>query len=611
MTKLRSFRLFTFVVVQGRRGAVCKNVFRFWKVAWIVCLCCAAAVIASPAQTFTTLDSLQPKNGVAPEGALVQGTDGNLYGTAIYDGAHGYGTVFKITAAGKLTTLYSFCANTNCTDGEYPSGGLVQAINGNFYGTTGSGGTYNMGTVFQITPGGRLTPLYSFCTQPNCTDGTSPSAPLLQGSDGNLYGTTVGGGASSPSTCVYGCGTVFKITTRGALTTLYTFCSQPTCTDGENPEAGVVQGTDGNFYGTTALSGNNETCPNNCGTVFKMSPAGTLTTLYTFCAQPNCTDGNVPRAGVVQGTDGNFYGTTSEGGIQYCGPYGFGCGTVFKITPGGRLTTLHSFDLTDGAYLLDGVVQGTDGNFYGTAFYGGITNNYYCSGTCGTVFKMTPKGALTTLYNFCTQANCADGDQPVASLAQATNGNFYGTTYQGGATSFTCTFGCGTVFSLGVGLGPFVETVATSGKVGATVTILGNNLTGTSSVSFNGTPATFTVVKSSEIKAKVPSGATSGTVEVTTPSSGTLKSNVAFRVTPQIKSFTPTSGPLGTKVQITGVSLTQTTGITFGGVTATMFSVTSDTQVDATVPTGATTGKITVTTAGGTATSAASFTVTK
>jgi uncharacterized repeat protein (TIGR03803 family) len=429
----------------------------------------------------------------------------------------------------------------------------------------------------------------------------------MQGADGNLYGTAYQGGATGGTCGTYGCGTVFKITPAGQLTTLYTFCSQPNsnCTDGENPEAGVVQGTDGDFYGTTALSGNNETCPNNCGTVFKMSPAGKLTTLYTFCSQANCADGNVPRAGLVQGTDGNFYGTTSEGGIQYCGPYGFGCGTVFRITPKGTLTTLHTFDLTDGAYLLDGLVQGTDGNFYGTAFYGGTSGN--CNAGCGTVFEITPKGTLTTLHSF----DSTDGDEPVGGLVQTTNGNFYGTTYQGGATSFTCTFGCGTVFSLGVGLGPFVETVPTSGKLGATVTILGNNLTGATSVSFNGTPATFTVVKSSEIKTKVPAGATTGTVEVTTPSSGTLKSNVAFRVTPQIKSFTPKGGTLGTKVQITGISLAQTTAVTFGGVAATVFSVNSDMQVDATVPTGATTGKITITTAGGTATSTASFTVTK
>jgi hypothetical protein len=192
---------------------------------------------------------------------------------------------------------------------------------------------------------------------------------------------------------------------------------------------------------------------------------------------------------------------------------------------------------------------------------------------------------------------------------QATNGIFYGTTGYGGING-DCYNGCGTVFSLSVGLGPSVETQTTSGKVGAKVVILGTNLTGTTKVSFNGTTATFTVVKSSEIKTKVPAGGTTGTVTVTTPS-GTLNSNAAFRVTPLTKSFTPKSGPLGTQVQITGVSLTQTTEVAFGGVAATNFTVNSDTEVTATVPAGALTGPITITTAGGTVASAASFKVTK
>jgi uncharacterized repeat protein (TIGR03803 family) len=186
---------------------------------------------------------------------------------------------------------------------------------------------------------------------------------------------------------------------------------------------------------------------------------------------------------------------------------------------------------------------------------------------------------------------------------QATNGNFYGTTSAGGANND------GTVFSLSVGLGPFVETLPTSGMVGTAVIILGNNLTGATSVTFNGTPAKFTVVSSStEIKTTVPSGATTGKVKVTT-ASGTLTSNQTFRVTPQIKSFSPSSGPVTTPVVITGVSLTQTTKVTFGGK-AGAFTVNSDTQVTATVPAGAKTGRITITTPGGTATSATSFTVT-
>ena len=205
---------------------------------------------------------------------------------------------------------------------------------------------------------------------------------------------------------------------------------------------------------------------------------------------------------------------------------------------------------------------------------------------------------LSTLHSF----DLTDGANPFGGLVQDTNGTFYGTTPVGGTSTD------GTVFSLAVGLGPFVETLPTSGKVAAAVTILGTNLTGTTGVSFNGTAATFTVVSSSEITTTVPSGATTGKVQVTTPG-GTL-SSVVFRVTPVILSFLPTSGPVGTLVTITGNSFTGATSVTFGGVKATSFTVNSYTQITATVPAGAKTGKIGVTTPGGTATSAGTFTVT-
>jgi uncharacterized repeat protein (TIGR03803 family) len=216
------------------------------------------------------------------------------------------------------------------------------------------------------------------------------------------------------------------------------------------------------------------------------------------------------------------------------------------------------------------------------------------------VFKITAAGTLTTLHGF----DGTDGGNPFDTPVQATDGNFYGTTHEGGA------YGYGTVFKLSVGLGRFVETRPTSGKEGTAIVILGTDLTGTTSVKFNGTPAKFTVVSSSEITTTVPDWATTGTVTVVTPS-GTLKSNVAFRVTPQIESFTPTSGSEGTVVTITGVSLKQTTAVTFGGVKATKFTVVSDTEVEATVPTDAKTGHITITTSGGTATSSGTFTVTQ
>jgi uncharacterized repeat protein (TIGR03803 family) len=539
-----------------------------WKTILLLGVLCAAEAIGSPAQTFTSLFSFNGSNGSAPlYMALVQGTDGNFYGTTSAGGIYGYGAVFKITPGGKVTVLHSF----DGTDGEYPDGGLIQGTDGNFYGTTVNGGTSGYGTIFKMTLAGTLTTLHGFAGYPS--DGGWPYDVLVQGTDGNFYGTTNIGGAKNN-------GTVFKITAGGTLTTLYSFSF--TGGGGDGPTGGLVQGTDGNFYGTTMSGGTI-----GVGTVFKMTPAGTLTTLHSF----DGTDGAYPFAGLIQATDGNFYGTTFQGGTHSGVTIG---GTVFKITSAGTLTTLHSFcsqtGCTDGSYPYARLVQGTDANFYGTTAEGG---------TDGTVFKITPGGILTTLHRF----DFTDGAGPLGGLLQATNGDFYGTTPTGGAQ------GDGTVFSLSVGLGPFVETRPTSGKVGAAVKILGNNLTGATSVTFNGRLAVFTVVSSTEIKTSVPIGATTGKVKVTTPK-GMLTSNVKFRVTPTISSFSPTSGPVGTSVVITGESFTGATSVTFGGVKATSFTVDSYTQITATVPTGAKTGKIGVATPGGTATSAGTFTVT-
>jgi uncharacterized repeat protein (TIGR03803 family) len=247
-----------------------------WKMAGVSLLVCAATAIAAPAQAFNTLADFDFTNGAFPYYmSLVQGADGNFYGTTVEGGTIGAGTVFKITPTGTLTTLYSFCSQTNCSDGYDPFGGLVQATDGNFYGTTYTGGANGGGTIFKITPAGKLTTLHSFCSQ--------------------------------------------------------------TCADGDNPIAALIQATDGNFYGTTEFGGANAD-----GTVFKITPAGKLTTLYSFCSPTDCTDGANPYAGVTQATDGNFYGTAPYGGA-------YGAGTVFKITAGGKLTTLHSFDSDDGA----------------------------------------------------------------------------------------------------------------------------------------------------------------------------------------------------------------------------------------------------------------------
>jgi uncharacterized repeat protein (TIGR03803 family) len=252
-----------------------------------------------------------------------------------------------------------------------------------------------------------------------------------------------------------------------------------------------------------------------------------LTTLYSFCSHAGCTDGANPFAGLVQATNGDLYGATGAGGIgaSVCAPGQLtpvgGCGTLFKITPSGTLATLYSFcsqgECTDGMYPLAALIQGTDGYLYGTTSGGGANGE-------GTIFKITPSGKLTALYSLCSQSGCSDGASPQAALIQATNGDLYGTTMSGGAATYY-----GTVFSLSIGLGPFVEAQTTSGRVGAAVKILGTDLTGATSVTFNGTAATFTVVSPSLITTTVPTGATTGKVEVVTPG-GTLSSNLVFRV---------------------------------------------------------------------------------
>lgn len=344
------------------------------------------------AQTFETVFS--HNIGSSPRASLVRGSDGNFYGTTYEGGVNAYGTVFKMTPNGALTTLVSFTSTT----GRNPYAGLVEGSDGNFYGTTYGGGTSAYGTVFKMTPGGALTTLVSF----NDPNGRNPQSTLVQGSDGNFYGTTINGGAS-------GYGTVFKVTPGGGLTTLVSFNS----TAGRRPYAGLVEGSDGNFYGTTSEGGTSI-----YGTIFKVTPAGALTTLVSF----NSTNGRNPHAGLVVGSDGNFYGTTYGGGTS-------GFGTVFKMTPEGALTTLVSFVFPHGGNPDAGLVEGDGGAFYGTTRIGG-TSGY------GTTFKVTPEGVLTTLVSF----DGPDGRNPQSALVRGSDGAFYGTTPVFGATGYGTAF---------------------------------------------------------------------------------------------------------------------------------------------------------------------------
>jgi uncharacterized repeat protein (TIGR03803 family) len=484
-----------------------------------VVLLCAAAAAVLPAQTLTFLFSFSYYDpvGFYPAGPLVQATDGNIYET-VPQGADNYsGTIVKMSQTA-LSTLYSFCSGGGtCPDGSGPSG-LIQATDGNLYGTTGGGGANGSGTVFKLTLDGTLTTLYSFCAGgPSCPDGSGPGG-LMQASNGDFYGTTGSGGFDNPDyNCPHGCGTLFKITAAGALTTLYTFCTQDGCPDGFSP-SGLAESDSGYLYGATVDGGGNYAwCGTGCGTVYKITPDGTLTTLYWFCSQDNCADGAHPFAAPQPTPDGNAYGTTScSGPSLLCGDRYSG-GTLFKISASGAFTLIHNFCAENGCRdgsEPSGVFAGSDGGYYGTTFYGGLEGG----DGYGTIFKLTPDGLLRTVYRL-----PQEGGHNPSGLVQATTGEFYGTTLNGGVTNI------GTIFSLSAGLGPFVETRPTFGQAGAAVEILGTGLTGATGVTFNGTAAGFTVVSDSLIAATVPAGATSGTVQVLTPG-GALPGNVIFVV---------------------------------------------------------------------------------
>jgi uncharacterized repeat protein (TIGR03803 family) len=312
-----------------------------------------------------------------PEGGLIFDSDSNLYGTTTgnADCKIGcYGTVFRMNAQHVVTILYFF---RDPASGSTPHATLVMDGQGNLYGTTIYGGTYGDGTVFKLTPQGVETVLHSF---EGGTDGANPNGSLAVDAKGNLYGTTQNGGSTAVEG---GWGTVFKVTPSGSESVLYAFQG---ATDGTSPFAGVILDSSGNLYGTTALGGSTSCAlgQDGCGTVFKLTPKGTKTLLYSFAGG---TDGLNPEAPLVRDSKGNLYGTAIVGGGTLCG--GYGCGVVFKVTPGGKETVLHRFIETDGGFPQSGLILDSHGDLYGTTFDGG--NLADCEGRgCGVLFAITP-----------------------------------------------------------------------------------------------------------------------------------------------------------------------------------------------------------------------------
>lgn len=442
----------------------------------------ASAGQANPIKV-TTIHVFNGNDGAGPSlETLAQGEDGNLYGTAVTGSlAKQGGTVFQITSAGTLTVLHVF----DGFDGWHPAAGLVLGSDGLFYGNTRSRGTYlpDDGTIFSIASDGTFQLLAVLDDRY-----ANPSATLIQGMDGNYYGTSPGkGGSITP-------GSVFEVTSAGQLKLLHAFSRK---TDGANPIAGLIEGTDGAFYGTTSDGAF------GCGTIFRMSPAGFVNTVHSF----NWFDGCIPLGTLLLANDGNFYGTTYSGGS---GEYG----TIFRMTPCGNLTTLHNFDVFDGASPYAGLVQATDGRLYGTTDSGSF-------GNYGLIFSITTQGDFSVLQRF----DHFHGDGPEGGLVQHTNGLLYGTTTFGGLTNH------GTIYTVDIGAGPFIKTVETSGTVGQQIGILGSGFSGALDVAFQGTAAVFNVVSDTFITATVPAGASSGVVQVRIPGA-TLNSNVNFQVLP-------------------------------------------------------------------------------
>jgi uncharacterized repeat protein (TIGR03803 family) len=533
----------------------------------------AGAAVPAQAQTPTTLHAfpLGSIDACEPEDNIVQGRDGNMYGVGVSCGTFGGGAVYKISPTGVESVVFNFPSGwSSCFSG------LTLGSDGNFYGTCFTTPTGN-GSIFQLTPAGVFTDKHDFT---NVNGDTEPLYAPIQATDGNYYGVS----GYDPFTC----GNVYKLTSAGVYTSLHTF-SGSDC----GPASSLFQASDGNLYGTLyscALTSSQ-------GCVYKISTAGVFKEIYGFTTSA----GYAPCTGVIQAKNGNLYGATNLGAAN-------NAGSIYKLTTAGVYTDLHDFnnttDATCGANVgrtQVNLLQVTDGNFYGVNGKNGPSGG-------GSIYKLTSANVFTA---FLFPNPPVDGNLPDATLLQNTNGLVYGTTASGGPSS--CNPCQGVVFSVATGDAAFVnlEPTQKTGLVGASIGMFGQGFSSASVVKFGGVASTsVTLSGTTYLTAKVPVGAHTGTVTVTTGST-TLTSPQTFKVKPKITSFSPPSGSMGTLVTINGTGLIQATAVKFGTVKATTFTVVSDSEVTADVPSGLAPGMVTIsiTTPGGTANSPTKFTV--
>jgi uncharacterized repeat protein (TIGR03803 family) len=458
--------------------------------------------LAVSAQTVTFVAGFTHTNGDGPAGSVIQGTDGNFYGTTSVGGVYGHGNVFRVTPSGTITSIYAFCAQKNCPDGSYPYSSPILGSDGNLYGVVRYGGSdtryeQGWGTIYKMTLSGRITILHTFCQSYPCLDGATPRG-IVQGGDGNFYGTTLVGGASKV-------GVVFVITPGGKYKVLHNFCSQgASCPDGGYPVDPPILGRNGNLYGATTQGGT----MGGGGVLYELSPTGAYRVIYDFCSSSKCSAFSAAPSTITQDASGNFFGTTFYGGAD-------SSGTVFELSATNQYNTLHEFLYSEGT-VNGGLTLANDGNFYSTTANG---DNQF-----GSIYEITPAGVYTTLYSFVFGD---DISAPYGPIFQGTNGNLYGTAEYG---NYIDAYEFGAVFQISNNISPLVETAPRAGKIGNSILILGNGLTGSTSVTFNGVSAAFTVNSDTYITATVPTSATTGTVSVVTPS-GTLNSSPQFLVT--------------------------------------------------------------------------------